>query len=732
MKLCGFFLMLPALLGAANDARAQDIAQPKIGLALSGGGAKGLAHVGVLEELERLHIPIDFITGTSMGAIVGGLYASGMPLAEVKRVIVETDWDDLLDDRTGYREVPARRKEERMQYPIEIEAGVKGTRVVIPGGVESGQKLTLLLKQLLLPVARVRDFSRLPIPFIAVATDLGTGKAVHLDRGRLADAIRASMSIPGVFTPVRWGDSLLIDGGLADNLPADLVRTMGADVVIAVDIGQQNTDHRKLVSLLAIVGQTLNFQTRNNVLAQLERADVVLTPDVQRFGTLEFENAIAIVDAGRREAVANEARLAPLSADDVAWRAYLARRTQPPVEEHPLAFVRLEGNRRVDARRILTHMTTHVGAPLDLLQLDRDVRAIHAMGEFDRVDVVLTDDEGSDSGPRGVLLRVHEKPWGPTDLLSRLEVSDALDGSAALTLGLGLSRRSLNRLGGELRVDGTIGARQGARVELYQPLDFGRGYFVAAAAQFERELQSLFDGRRRVSTYSVHEQRVTLDVGRELGTAGVIRAGVSTGRIRAGVRTGIDTLPMRRARSGNVHASLQLDTTDQPFTPLEGWRAELHVSHALTELGAESEYSQASARVLTVHTTGAMTWFAGADGGSRLHGTLPIYDQYVLGGLLSLGGFATGQLRGDSFAVARTGAYRRLGSLAPIGRGVYGGAVVEAGHVWPRLADARLSDVAIGVTLFVVADSKIGPLYVGVSTAEGQGVTPYLAVSHKF
>jgi len=722
-------LLLPVSHALSQDAVRP---RPKIGLALSGGGAKGCAHVGVLEELERLQIPVDYITGTSMGAIVGGLYASGMPLADLRRLMVETNWDDLLDDRTGYRDIALRRKEERMQYPIELNAGLKGTRVVIPPGVESGQKLSLLLKQLLLPVAYERDFSRLPIPFKAVATDLATGKAVHLDRGRLADAIRASMSIPGVFTPVQWNDHLLIDGGLADNLPADLVRSMGADIVIAVDIGQQNLDHRKLGSLLSIIGQTLNFQTRNNVLAQLERADVVLTPDVQRFGTLEFESATSIIDAGRREALVHEARLRPYSVDDTQWAEFIARRRQPSLDEIVVEFFRLEGNQRVDARRILSHVTTKVGEPLDLARLDRDVRAIHAMGEFDRVDVVLTEDDGMTDRPRGVLLRIREKPWGPTYLLTRLEVSDALDGSAALSLGLGLTRRSLNRLGAELRFDGTIGTRQGAKLELYQPLDFHGAHFVSVSAQFDRELQSLFDGRQRVATYSVHEQRVTVDVGRELGTAGAIRAGVSTGRIRAGVRSGTDTLPTRRADTGDVHVSVQLDTTDHPFIPTRGWRASGVVSHAMTELGADTEYSQASARLLVSHTIGGMTYFAGGDGGSRLSGTIPIYDQFTLGGLLSLGGFATGQLRGDSFAVARAGAFRRLGTIAPIGRNVYAGGVVEAGNVWPNLDEARFEDVLAGVTLFVVVDSRIGPLYAGISTAEGQGVTPYLAVSHKF
>lgn len=713
---------------------AQEAPRPRlrIGLALSGGGAKGCAHVGVLEELERLHIPIDAVTGTSMGAIVGGLYASGMPVAELKKIFVETNWDDLLNDRTGYRDLTARRKQERTQYPIEVDAGLQGRRVVFPTGVQPGQKLGLMLKQLLLPVAYERDFARLPIPFKAVATDLETGNGVVLDHGRVADAIRASMSIPGVFTPVLWGDRVLIDGGLADNLPIDLVRAMGMDVVIAVDIGQPNADRKRLQSVLAIIDQTVNFQTRNNVLPQLQHADVVLTPAVQNYGVLEFDDAATIIDAGRVEARAHEAQLARYSVDEASWKAYLDRHRQPAPPSLSVGFVRLEGNERVDARRILARTTTRAGQPLDLARLERDVRAIYAMEEFDRVDVQLTDEEGHGQG--GVLLRLRERPWGPTYVHSRIEVSDALDGDAALSVGFGLTRRSLNRLGGELHADAMLGTRHGAGVELYQPLDFSRGYFVSAAVRYDRELRALFEGRARVTTYSVERGRLTLDAGRELGTFGVVRGGVSTGRVRAGVRTGTDTLPTdRHSQTGDVHASMELDTTDHAFIPRSGWRLAGTISQALPELGAESRYSQASAAALVTHSSGTMTYFAGGEVGSRLSGALPIYDQYTLGGLLSLGGYAVGQLRGDSFGVARVGTFRSLGKIAPpLGRTLYGGGLLEAGNVWPRLGDARASDLSVGVTLFLALDSAIGPFYAAISTAEGQGITPYLAIGRRF
>lgn len=712
---------------------AQQRTRPKIGLALSGGGAKGCAHIGVLEELERLHIPIDYITGTSMGAIVGGLYASGMPLDEMKRVVAETDWDDLLNDRTPYRNLIARRKQERAQYPIELDAGWKDNRVVFPAGVQPGQKLGILLKYLLLPVAYERDFSRLPIPFKAVATDLETGRSVILDRGKVAEAIRASMSIPGVFTPVQWGDDVLIDGGLADNLPIDLVRSMGADIVIAVDLAQQNADRRQLLSLLSIIGQTINFQTRNNVIPQLKHADIVITPAVQSYGVLQFDEALHIIELGRRAARANEAALSAHTADDATWNAYVARRVSPPLNDQRVAYVRIEGTNLVDLRRIEPRMKTREGETLDVMQLERDVRAIYAMEEFDRIDVSLTENEPDSPEGRGVVMRIREKPWGPTYLHSRLEIDDAFDGSASLTFGAGLTRRGLNRRGGELHVDALVGTRQGVTIELHQPLDFDRGYFVETSVRYEREVQTLFDGRARMASYSVNEERVMLDFGRALSTIGMLRVGASTGRIRAGVRTGLNTLPMRSANTGDVHTSVYLDATDHPFIPRNGSRFIAELSSSMPELGADTRYSQASARLLHARSFGAYTAFVGGDVGSRLSGTLPIYDQYTAGGFLSLGGYASGQLRGDSLAVSRVGALRYLGKpAAPIGRGLYAGALVEAGNVWHRLGDASSSDLAIGTTLFLAFDTLVGPLYAAVSAAEGQGVTPYLAIGQRF
>src|SRR5581483_4025393 len=289
-----------AALCVTSAVAASDVPRPKIGLALGGGGARGCAHVGILRALEEMHIPVDYIAGTSMGAVVGGMYASGMTPDEIDRALSTTDWRDALIDRTRYKDLAYRRKEDDNRYLTVLEAGLRGGRLVLPSGLRSGQKLRFLLPSYLIPVGTVRDFSKLPIPFKAVAADIETGDAVVLDHGDLGEAIRASMSIPGVFSPMEIDGKLLVDGGIADNVPVDVVRAMGADIVIAVDVGSPLLKRGQLGSLLAVTGQVLTILTRQNVQQQLRGADLVLSPPVSSFATTDFEDARRIIDAGTK------------------------------------------------------------------------------------------------------------------------------------------------------------------------------------------------------------------------------------------------------------------------------------------------------------------------------------------------------------------------------------------------------------------------------------------------
>ncbi|MCA9687253.1 MAG: patatin-like phospholipase family protein, partial [Myxococcales bacterium] len=255
-------------------------------MALSGGGARGLAHVGVLEVLEELRIPVDYVAGTSMGAIVGGLYASGLSAAEIRQVLETMDWAAMAEDAQPRRDRTYRRKEDDQRYVMNLEVGLDG--FVLPSGLRSGQRFTFELRRQTWPVVDISNFAELPIPFKAVAVDLETGERVLLERGNLAEAMRASMSLPGIFTPVEIGGRLLIDGGVVANLPIDVVREMGADIVIAVNIGDELVGRDQLGSMVAVTSQAMTISSAQGIAPLLEQADLVLTPSVAERGALDF------------------------------------------------------------------------------------------------------------------------------------------------------------------------------------------------------------------------------------------------------------------------------------------------------------------------------------------------------------------------------------------------------------------------------------------------------------
>ena len=275
----------------------------KIGVALEGGGALGLAHIGVLEWFEDHHIPIDYIAGTSMGGLVGGLYATGKSPAELKALVDKQDWDAIIEGQTSYQDLSFRHKEDQRALPNRIEFGLK-KGFSLPSGLNSGQGVSLLIDRETLAYTHNGSFDDLPIPFRCVATNLVTGKAVVFDHGSIAQAMRSTMSIPGVFAPVQDGNNVYVDGGLLGNLPTDVVRKMGADVVIAVHLEIAPADASKLQNLFSVLGRSVEVMIHQNELQGLAAADLVVNVDLKDFDSLDYKQAGTIIDRGWEAAAA--------------------------------------------------------------------------------------------------------------------------------------------------------------------------------------------------------------------------------------------------------------------------------------------------------------------------------------------------------------------------------------------------------------------------------------------
>jgi len=477
------------LLSWSTGALHADATRPRIGLALSGGGAKGFAHVGVLKVLEEMHVPIDYVAGTSMGAVVGSLYASGMSPDEIEREFLAINWDDALTDATSYRQLSHRRKEDRSNYPSTTEFGFKDKRIRTSIGIRTGQKLTFLLARYLLPQLDERDFSKFPIPFTAVAADLATGEPVILPGGNIAEAVRASMSIPAVFTPVEIDGRLLVDGGIAANVPVDVVRAMGADIVIAVDIAQPLYEKEELKSTLTIVDQLSTMLTRKNMAPQLERADIVISPDVRGISTFAFGDVASIIPLGVVATTEKRGDLEPYAIDPAEYAGLIEGKRVAREREVMVDEIRIVGNEFVNAAFLIERLEVSIGKPLDLDALERDIAWLYGSDDFVGIHFGL-DRVGDQTA---LVIRVQEKPWGPKYLRAGLTLAANTVQNVEVNLLFNSTIRWINERGAEWRSDLRLGRDPAIRTEIYQPYRFDRPGFVRAGIVASETRVDIYD-----------------------------------------------------------------------------------------------------------------------------------------------------------------------------------------------------------------------------------------------
>lgn len=700
--------------------------RPRIGLALGGGGARGGAHVGVLKVLERMHIPVDYIAGTSMGAVVGGLHASGVSPERIEMEMRGLDWNDVLADRTPYHDLVWRRKVDEGAYLLDIEIGLHDWKLRFPTGLRAGQKLGYEIQAYLLPVADVKDFDELPIPFRAVATDIETGDAVILDHGDLSEAILASMTIPGVFAPVSRDGKLLVDGGMASNLPVEVVRAMGADIVIVVDVGTPLASQEAIQSFIGVTSQAFTFLTRLNSERSAALADLVITPELSDISTGSFPQVPLAIDRGEAAAAALADRLSAYAIPEDEWSAQYGSRHMPPAQPAALHGMRVEGTRLVDSRRIIERTRLTSGDTLDVPTIRLALRRVYGMDLFQSVRFGLDrTDEGTD-----LVLRATEKPWGPTYFHFGLNIVDDFSGGAAYGVRANMVRTSINRLGAEWRTDVELGSRPGIRTDFFQPLDFAERFFIDPVAFVQRRREDVFDENGdKFASYQVDVQEIELDGGIEFGRFGELRVGVYRGHVDAKVDTGAADLPSFDIPGAGLLLSAALNTLDRPAIPHRGTTADVRGTFSRESFGAEDSYDRLQISGAHFSGFGHHTLFGAAEFGTNLGSTIPVYDEFLLGGLFSLGGLSEGELRGQIFAGAKLGYHYRIGSLpSALGQGVYLGALTEAGNVWQSTSEISRGDLIYSGTAILGADTILGPFFLAYGRAEGGRSRIYLTL----
>jgi NTE family protein len=736
MAACALAAWLPGSAARGDDLLPQSAPErPRIGLVLSGGGARGAAHVGVIRALEEMRIPVDAVAGTSMGAVVGGLYAAGLSGDEIADVFRSLDWQDLLSDRAPRRDLVFRRKQDDRSILARGAIGLRpGEGIVLPLGLVQGQKITQLLRDATLRVAEVQDFDRLPIPFRALATDLETGEPVVLRSGDLATVLRASMSAPGVLAPVEIGGRLLVDGGLVDNLPVSLAREMGVDVLIAVDVSFPLAERAGLESALDVTNQMIGIMVRRSTRAsraQLTPRDVLVEPDLGRMTAVDFARGPQVMAAGETAAAAARERLAALSQTPEAYAAYRSARDRGGVLPERVAFVRAGPRSQEDAARIEAVYGDLAGAPLDVATLQHKLARQYGLDRFEAVDYRLVREDGE----LGLEIDARRKSWGPNFLRLGVSVEQDFDGGATANAGMRVLMTGLNRLDAEWLTDVQLGEEPRLFTELFQPLSLTSDLFLAPSLRYELNTLQLVEGGHRVARYRTRESEAALAVGAELSNWGEVRLGLARGDGSSRVMIGDSTLPDTTFDLGAAYLEFAYDRLDSVYFPKHGqalrigWRAERE------SLGSSGDADIVRADWLIARSHGRYSLVLGLEGGSALDDRVVSPQQlFTLGGFLRLSGLARDELAGTQYGLARALFYRRVsrGGTGFLEFPAYLGVSLEAGNTWAPRDDVDWSGLQAGGSVFLGAESPFGPVYLAAGFGEQGARAFYLQLGRTF
>lgn len=709
--------------------------QPRIGLVLSGGGARGAAHIGVLKVLEELNVPIHAIAGTSMGAVVGGLYASGLRATEVEALMRSVNWQEAFNDRPAREDLNFRRKEEDRNFLVRLPLGLRAREFLLPRGLIQGQQLSSTLRELTLPVAGIDDFDQLPTPFRALATDLETGDGVVLSEGDLATAMRASLSAPGVFTPVEYEGRLLVDGGLAENLPIDVAREMGVDVLIVVDAGFPLLTRDRLSTVPIISNQMLAILIRRNSAEQRESLgprDVLIDPDLGEASSFDFSRLERSINAGEVSARQSAERLSELAVSPQAYARYAANRAAVRDGSVPVIdFVTSDPGSWRYAKAIDALFSEFVGEPLDAEAVSERVTELYGQGNLEVLDYQIT----SRDGEEGLEFKARRNSWGPNYVRFGLNLTDDFQGNSAYNAAARFVLAEITPQGGEWVWDLQVGESPRIATEVFLPLAYRQRYFFLPSATFEARNVPVYQDSDSVAEYRVRSFEYGLEFGREIGTAAEVRAGINWAEGTSRVRLGDPLLPSSDFDVRQYTARFAYDRLDDVNFPRRGssffaeWRGDRPEGSGDNDadlITLDWLFARSEGR-----NTGVIWASAGTDVGS---GGGDVRTLYTLGGFLNLSGLSPSQISGRHYAIGRLLYYRQIGRG---GTGIldvpaYLGVSYEVGNVWDDRSDISFGSARQDGSLFLGLDTYLGPVYIGAGYDDQGDTAYYLSLGRSF
>lgn len=694
---------------ALNGASTAAAERPRVGLVLGGGGARGAAHIGVLEVLRENRIPVDCVAGTSMGGLVTGAVAAGLSPDEMLTAMGEADWRAMFDDNPPVEELNPRVKYRSRRFIPGTELGMTKEGAQTLPAVVQGQKVKLFINRLVRSQYGEPLIEKMPIPVSIIATDLVTGDKVVFREGGLTHAMRATMSVPGLMAPVKDGDRLLVDGGLVDNVPIDEVRDRcKADVVIAVNVGSPLMKANDIGGIFAVAGQMINILTEQNVtrsLATLKSGDIYIKPDLDGITAAQFERYAETAKRGRAAAEAALPRLQALGVGEQQYRDWLARTTPvrgglPVVDE-----VRIAGLKRVNPAYPGRYLKDYDGVPVDVDRVDKDMGLIFGDGEYDHVDFAMLSTRDRN------ILRVTplEKEFGPDYLRFGFNLHAVSSGPSVFNLRAAYHKTLINSLGGEWLGGVQIGNEMGAFTEFYQPLDAERRFFLETKLSFVRSPLYIYQDNKRLAEYAIDQAAVEVMAGINVGLWGPVSVGWAERYRSAGLETGSPLFPAGSQRFGGFLARLDFDQFDRLYTPTRGWSAQGSYFHAVG-----GDYDKAELDLRAAESFGDYILHGRVRGAGSFTGALPFYDAVTLGGFLNLSGFARAQIIGESLAFGSVRGEKIVGKL-PLGlRGdMRVGVALEAGKVNGRYTETSLDGWQNSLTAYVGGETPLGMVYLG-------------------
>ncbi len=712
-----FFLLVlfPTLSPAQNPQLAPQPASParrRIGLALSGGGALGLAQIGVIQWLEENHIPVDRVAGTSMGSIIAAMYATGMPPAEIREFADGINWDDALLPEPTYRQLAYRRKEDRRDYEISAALGLKhGLKG--PNGFNPGHGVGLLLDRIAFPESSIASFDDLPIPFRCVATDMMSGDRVVLGDGSLATAVRASMAIPGVFTPVEINGRVLADGGMVENIPVDVVREMGADAVIAVNLRVPLGDRDQLENLTGVLSRALDVMILQNERRSLALANATITVDTGSFSIDDYRRLPDLIRLGYQSAASQVAALLPYAIkDETEWQQYLAARS---ARRHPhvkdVQSVVVEGGDSDTNHRLEQRLKSDTRGPLDLSKLESQLTRIAGDGQFDRVGY-----EGfTQNGVPALRVTAHEKTYGPPFVDLAVNVDGSGVAAFDFSAGMRITFMDVEHHGGEWRNDLLLGSSNLAASEFYQPL--GDTHLFAAPYAFASKLpRNEFNGETRVAVFGDERAGGGFDLGLNTGRRSELRWGYQIFSGKFDPLIGNAALPSVSGSTGEFRTRYVWDGEDSPSVPSRGSRIVASLSRVLQSPGVAHPLDQLDVQTSTFVPTGEKTSiFFVASGGTTFHGAAGPFQLFTLGGPFRLGAYLPDEFVGNHYVYSSLGFRRELYRLPQlVGGKIYWGGWYEAGSAFN---DPGTVVVRGTFNLGVIAETIVGPIALATSVS---------------